>query len=199
MSISTKVTSAVATKIEDKIISNASSTVAKQNAEIDNILSMYNDSIKGELRKIINQHSILGAIIGPVPSMGILPLLNLIMLFSRLGKAVKLPVMQEFDHLLVKAIDSSKFTFIKMGVALAGLECVVSVLDFTVVGMPAGIALGLCSGWYFAHASGGIFASNISNMVNEDIKKHNEVNMQSTGNHPAYGLMGIKKHNEVNK
>ena len=151
-----------------EIISN---TLSKSAEENDKLISAYNDEIKPKLKSIINQHSILGTIIGPLPTMGIATTINLIILYGRLSKVVDIPIIQELDKLIAPAISSTKSAFIKYGAILAVIKLFVTGLDVSVAGAPIGVIGGAIGGFYFSNKSGNIFANNIKNFVNDITKK----------------------------
>ena len=130
-----------------RILSNS----AKENEEL---LKTYNDEIKPRLKSIINQHSLAGVIIGPLPTMGIATTINLITLYGRLSKVLDIPIMQELDKLIAPAISSTRSAFMASG-----------------VGLPVGIIGGALSGWYFSNKSGNIFAKNIADFVKEKTER----------------------------
>ena len=76
--------------------------------ENEKLLSVYNDEIKPKLKKIINAHSIAGIFIGPLPTMGIATTINLVIMYGRLSKVLKIPIVQEFDKLISPVISSVK-------------------------------------------------------------------------------------------
>ena len=151
-----------------EIISN---TLSKSAEENDKLISAYNDDIKPKLKSIINQHSILGTIIGPLPTMGIATTINLIILYGRLSKVVDIPIIQELDKLIAPAISSTKSAFIKYGAILAVIKLFVTGLDVSVAGAPIGVIGGAIGGFYFSNKCGNIFANNIRNFVNDITKK----------------------------
>ena len=163
-------------KVQDAAVSKATDMMAnnieKGARERDELLSVYDESIKVKISKIVNQHKIAGALAGRLPTHGILTTLNLIILYNRLGSAVDIKTMQELDSLLSKAISASKKSFFKLGASLFVLKQVVSVLDESIIGAPLGLAVGLFCGYKFTHWAGLSFAKNISDMVDEAVLKH---------------------------
>ncbi len=143
-------------------ISRILSNSAKENEEL---LKTYNDEIKPRLKSIINQHSVAGVIIGPLPTMGIATTINLVTLYARLSKVLDIPLMQELDKLIAPAISSTRSAFIKYGLLLAAIKIFVTGLDASGVGLPIGIIGGALSGWYFSNKAGNIFANNIADFV----------------------------------
>ncbi len=141
--------------------------------ENEELLQAYSDDIKPKLKSIINQHSIIGCIAGPLPTMGILTTINLMVLFGRLSKTVNIPIMQELDNLLAPAISSAKSAFIKLAVILALIKIIVTGLDVTGIGLPPGVIVGVICGFYFSNKAGNIFANNISKEMNKYINKEN--------------------------
>ena len=143
-------------------ISNVLKNSAKENEEL---LQTYNDEIKPKLKTVVNQHSVAGAIIGPLPTMGIATTINLITLYCRLSKALDIPIMQELDKLIAPAISSTKSAFIKYGILLAAIKVGVTGLDVSGVGLPIGIIVGAICGWYFSNKAGNIFANQIADFI----------------------------------
>ena len=165
-------------KVQDAAMSKAVNIMAgeieKGTRERDELLSAYNETVKGQISKIVNQHKIAGLVIGPLPTHGILTTLNLIALYRRLGKAVDIEVMQELDALFTKAISASKWAFFRLGVFLFIIKQVVSVLDELIFAAPIGIMVGAFCGYKLTHWAGLNFAKNISNMVDEALLYHDE-------------------------
>lgn len=147
-----------------RILSNS----AKENEEL---LKTYNDEIKPRLKSIINQHSVAGVIIGPLPTMGIATTINLVTLYARLSKVLDIPLMQELDKLIAPAISSTRSAFIKYGLLLAAIKIFVTGLDASGVGLPIGIIGGALSGWYFSNKAGNIFANNIADFVRDKTER----------------------------
>lgn len=145
-------------------------TLTKSAKENDELLSVYNEDVKPKLKSIVNQHSVIGAIIGPLPTMGILTTINLTILYCRLSKVLDIPIMQELDKLIAPAISSTKSAFIKYGIVLAALKIFVTGLDISVAGTPVGIITGAIGSFYFANKCGNIFANNISKIFTETIE-----------------------------
>ena len=152
-------------------LTNLLSNSAKENEEL---LKAYNNDIKPKLKKIISQHSALGCIVGPLPTMGIATTINLTILFGRLSKVLEIPIMQELDKLVAPAILAIKSAFIKYGVMLAAIKIFITGLDLTGVGLPVGIISGVICGWYFSNKAGNIFANNIAKFVDETIAGNSE-------------------------
>lgn len=150
----------------ENIISNS----AEEN---ERLLNTYNDEIKPKLKKIISQHSALGCIVGPLPTMGIATTINLLTLYARLGKAINVPVFQELDKFIAPAISSTKSAFIKYGMILAALKIFITGLDLSGVGLPVGILSGVICGYFFSNKAGNFFANNISKFVNDRIEENN--------------------------
>lgn len=163
-------------KVQDAAMGKAVDMVAgeieKGARERDELLSVYNESVKGKISSIVNQHKIVGAIAGPLPTHGVLTTINMIVLYRRLGGVVDIKVMQELDAMLSKAISASRWSFAKLGTFLFAIKQVVSILDFSVIAAPLGIIMGAFCGYKFTHRAGLNFAKNISNMVDEAILKH---------------------------
>ena len=147
-----------------EFITNRLSESAKEN---EKLISTYNDEIKPKLKSTINQHSILGTIIGPLPTMGIATTINLIILYGRLSRVVDIPIMQELDKLIAPAISSTKSAFIRYGAILAVLKMFVTGLDVSVAGAPIGIIGGAIGGFYFSNKCGNIFAKNIKKIIDD--------------------------------
>lgn len=148
-------------------VSNILKDSAKENEEL---LQTYNDEIKPKLKKIVNQHSVAGTIIGPLPTMGIATTINLVTLYCRLSKVLNIPVMQELDKLIAPAISSTKSAFIKYGVLLAAIKIGITGLDASGVGLPVGIIGGAICGWYFSNKAGNIFANKIADFVADRVR-----------------------------
>ena len=142
-----------------------SNTLSKSAEENDKLISAYNDEIKPKLKSTINQHSILGTIIGPLPTMGIATTINLITLYGRLSKVLDIPIIQELDKLIAPAISSTKSAFIKYGAILAVIKFFVTGLDASVAGAPIGFIGGAIGGFYFSNKCGNIFANNIKKFI----------------------------------
>lgn len=163
-------------KVQDAAMGKAVDMVAgeieKGTRERDELLSVYNESVKGKISSIVNQHKIAGAIAGPLPTHGVLTTINMIVLYRRLGGVVDIKVMQELDAMLSKAISASRWSFVKLGTSLFAIKQVVSILDFSVFAAPLGIIMGAFCGYKFTHRAGLNFAKNISNMVDEAILQH---------------------------
>lgn len=169
--IKNKATNFVVDKASDVLISD----IEKGTAERDKLLAVYNDKVKGEITRIINRHKIIGAIVGPLPTFGILTTANMIFLYTSLSKVVDVSVMDELDAILSKALASSKWSFIKLGTSLAMIKQGVSIMDETVVAAPIGIILGLFCGYKFTHSAGLSFANKMSEMVNEAMLKEDVI------------------------
>ena len=150
-----------------------SNVLSKSAEENEKLLNAYNDEIKPKVKKIINQHSLLGCFIGPLPTMGIATTINLVTLYGRLIKVLDIPIMQELDKFIAPAISSTKSAFIRYGVILALIKVFVTGLDTSTVGLPVGIIGGVISGWYFSNKAGNIFANNIAKFFDENIRKKN--------------------------
>ena len=163
-------------KVQDaamgKVVDLMAGELEKGIRERDELLSVYNESVKGRISKIVNQHKIFGGIAGPLPTHGVLTTLNLIVLYRRLGKAVDIKVMQELDAMLSKAISASRWSFVKLGGSLVAIKQIVSFLDYSMIAAPLGIVMGAYCGFKFTHRAGLNFAKNISSMVDEAILKH---------------------------
>jgi hypothetical protein len=163
-------------KVQDAAMGKAVDMVAgeieKGTRERDELLSVYNESVKGKISSIVNQHKIAGAIAGPLPTHGVLTTINMIVLYRRLGGVVDIKVMQELDAMLSKAISASRWSFVKLGTSLFAIKQVVSILDFSVFAAPLGVIMGAFCGYKFTHRAGLNFAKNISNMVDEVILQH---------------------------
>ena len=163
-------------KVQDAAMGKAVDMVAgeieKGTRERDELLSVYNESVKGKISSIVNQHKLIGAAVGPLPTHGVLTTINMIVLYRRLGGAVDIKVMQELDALIGRAVSASRWSFIKLGTSLFLIKQAVSILDELVVSAPIGIVAGLICGYKFTHWAGLNFAKNISNMVDEAILKH---------------------------
>ena len=163
-------------KVQDAAMGKAVDMVAgeieKGTRERDELLSAYNESVKGKISSIVNQHKIAGAIAGPLPTHGVLTTINMIVLYRRLGGVVDIKVMQELDAMLSKAISASRWSFVKLGTSLFAIKQVVSILDFSVFAAPLGVIMGAFCGYKFTHRAGLNFAKNISNMVDEVILQH---------------------------
>ena len=149
-----------------------SDKLLKSAEENEKLISTYNDEIKPKLKKIINQHSVAGTIIGPLPTMGVATTINLIMLYGRLIKVLDIPIMQELDKLIAPAISSTKSAFIKYGAILAVIKIFVTGLDTSIAGIPIGIIGGALGGFYFSNKAGNIFANNIAQFVDDTISKN---------------------------
>ena len=158
-------------------ISNVLKNSAKENEEL---LQTYNDEIKPKLKTVVNQHSVAGAIIGPLPTMGIATTINLITLYCRLSKALDIPIMQELDKpgrdprqdyevfefdKSVTSINDLKEGMVLPGILLAAIKVGVTGLDVSGVGLPIGIIAGAICGWYFSNKAGNIFANQIANFI----------------------------------
>lgn len=154
---------AVLNKMSDVIIND----VAAGTKERDELLSVYNDQIKDKISVIVNQHKMIGAVAGPLPTHGILTSINLIVLYSRLSKIVDVKVMRDLDAFLGKALSSCKWSFLKLGTQLAVIKQVVSFMDESVVAAPLGIIIGLWCGYKFTHRAGLSFAKEIDEMVDK--------------------------------
>ena len=163
-------------KVQDAAMGKAVDMVAgeieKGTRERDELLSVYNESVKGKISSIVNQHKIAGAIAGPLPTHGVLTTINMIVLYRRLGGVVDIKVMQELDAMLSKAISASRWSFVKLGTSLFAIKQVVSILDFSVFAAPLGVIMGAFCGYKFTHRAGLNFAKNISNMVDDVILQH---------------------------
>ena len=159
--------SQVQEKAVDKVSDMMIGSIANGTQERDQLLRAYNEQVKEKITGIVNQHKILGAIAGPLPTHGILTTLNMIVLYSRLSSVVDIKVMQQLDDILAKALSSVKWSFVKLAVQLAVIKQVVSVLDETVIAAPLGIIIGLYCGYRFTHRAGLKFADKVSEMVNE--------------------------------
>ena len=136
--------------------------------ENEKILNAYNEEIRPKLRSIINQHSIIGIFIGPLPTMGIATTINLVMMYGRLSKILKIPIVQEFDKLISPVISSIKWAFIKYGAVLAAFKIFITGLDLSGVGLPVGIIGGAVGGYYFSNQAGNIFAKGIADFFNKN-------------------------------
>ena len=86
---------------------------AKSAQENESLLSVYESNIKDELKTVINQHSVLGAIAGALPTLGIATTINIIILYRRLSNVIDLPIMKNLDQLIAPIINSIKLAFIK--------------------------------------------------------------------------------------
>ena len=158
-------------KIQEAVLNQVTNVVigdiAKGEVEKDKLLAVYNESIKGDVEKIINQHKISGAFAGPLPTHGLLTSINMIVLYRRLSKVLDIEAMKKLDALVANALSSSKWAFVKLGTSLFLIKQAVSLLDETAVAAPIGIALGLFCGYKFTHRAGLQFANNVSKMVDE--------------------------------
>ena len=139
--------------------------LSKSAEENEQLISIYNDELKPKIKSIVNQHSLIGTLIGPLPTMGIATTINLLTLYGRLSKVVDLPIIQELDKIIAPAISSTKSAFIKYGVLLALIKLIVTGLDASVTGAPVGIIGGALGGFYFSNKCGNIFAHNIKEFV----------------------------------
>ena len=136
--------------------------------ENEKILNAYNDEIKPKLKKIINTHSIAGIFIGPLPTMGIATTINLAIMYGRLSKVLKIPIVQEFDKLISPVISSVKWAFIKYGAVLAAFKIFVTGLDLSGVGLPVGLVGGAIGGYFLSNQAGNNFAKNIADFFNKN-------------------------------
>ena len=121
------------------IVTNYFADSAQEN---DSLLAVYEKSVKDELKTVINQHSISGIVAGVLPTFGIATTLNLFVLYNRLCKKIDLPIMNNFDKLLVPVMNSIKFAFIKNAILLGIIKIFVSGLEGTGIGLPVGILVG---------------------------------------------------------
>lgn len=152
-------------------LSHIMSDSAKEN---EKLLNVYNDDIKPKLKKIINQHSIAGIFIGPLPTMGIATTINLVTMYGRLSKVLKIPIVQEFDKLIAPVIKSINHAFIKYGIFLAAFKIFITGIDLSGVALPVGIICGALGGYYFSNKAGNCFAKNISEFFNKNFSDRKE-------------------------
>ena len=160
------------TKLPDKIkgldagnmLINSLSDSAKEN---EHLLSIYDNEIKPELKKIITQHSILGAVCGPLPTMGIATTTNLIIAYTRLSNTLDIPIMQEFDKLLKPIFSSIKWAFVKATMFLAVFKVFITGLDLTGIGILAGIVCGAPVGYYFSNKACNMYTHEIGKFIDE--------------------------------
>ena len=137
---------------------------AEENAQL---LDIYDKEIQPKLKTIINQHSLLGAVCGPLPTMGIATTTNLIIAYSRLSKTLDIPVMQELDKLLNPIFKSIKWAFIKTAMFLAVFKIFITGIDMTGVGALAGIIVGAPVGYWFSNKACNMFAHEIGTFMDE--------------------------------
>lgn len=137
---------------------------AKENEEL---LSVYNDEIKPKLKKVINQHSIAGIFVGPLPTFGVATTINLAIMYGRLSKTLKIPIVQEFDHLISPVISSTTWGYAKYTALLFVYKWFISGLDLSGVGLPVGIVGGALGGYFLSNKAGNSFAKNISDFFNK--------------------------------
>lgn len=151
-----------------------SNIIANSAEENGKLLSVYDDEIKPKLRKIINQHSIAGIFIGPLPTMGIATTINLVIMYGRLSKVLSIPIVQEFDKLISPVISSVKWAFIKYGAVLAAFKIFITGLDFSGVGLPVGVIGGALGGYFFSNQAGSNFAKNIADFFDKNFSNRKE-------------------------
>lgn len=152
-------------------LSNIMSNSAKEN---EKLLNAYNEEIKPKLRKIINQHSIAGIFVGPLPTMGIATTINLVTMYGRLSKVLNIPIVQEFDKLISPVIKSINWAFIKYGVLLAAFKVFITGLDLSGVGLPVGVICGAFGGYCLSNKAGNSFAKNIAEFFNKNFSERKE-------------------------
>lgn len=147
------------------IVTNYFADSAQEN---ESLLDIYEKSIKDELKTVINQHSISGIVAGVLPTMGIATTLNLFVLYNRLCKKIDLPIMNNFDKLLVPVMNSIKFAFYKNAILLGIIKIVVTGLEGTGIGLPVGILVGGFMGYNFSNKAGAAFANKIKDFVDDN-------------------------------
>lgn len=140
---------------------------AKSAQENESLLNVYESNIKDELKTVINQHSILGAIAGALPTFGIATTINIIILYRRLSNVIDLPILKNLDKLIAPVINSIKLAFIKNAILLGLIKVFVTFLEASGVAAPIGIIIGVVMGYNISNKAGAIFANEIKQFVND--------------------------------
>lgn len=153
----------ISTTLKDgNVLSNFIDNAVSEN---ESLLNVYENAIKDKLKTVINQHTISGAVVGILPTMGIATTLNLIVMYHRLSKVIDLPIMKYLDNLLKPTMNSIYKAFVARAMFLGVIKLFVSTMELTGIGIPIGVITGLGAGSILSYKAGAHFANGIKDFV----------------------------------